>query len=780
MFTITGIVIVVIMAIVGFALVFRSGAYSPADWLPFVIGVGALALMVVISGPSVSAGATQRVLLGLFALLAVWTTLSIFWADSLGDTWEEINRTLFYAMTIGLVFAAVRWSGPLGLKVLAGLVTAAIALTALVILVRLAGDADAVSMLPRGRLNYPITYWNGQACFFVVGFWLALGLANGMGGGLKRRRPMASTEPAQTGVRPVAAGEAPRFDAAAPITATPLDAAPLDAAPATAADAGLLPPEPKPSGRLVAGLARAVQPLLLVIAVVLIQFSLLPQSRGGLWTFVLVIPFFIVLSPNRFRALVDLVIVAVPLILFWGRITGVYTAIHESRPLAPALDSALRGVAYSVLIVLVAWAVTYAVERLLGPYSSRRSTMFVGAFLIVCAAGLLVGGLVYADHRTGGLGTYVSDRWDEFVGDKVGGSADASNRFAAFGLNGRLTQWKVAAKAFEENPLLGIGAQNFEAYHYLHRVVAMDVRQPHSQPMQVLAELGIPGLVFYAAFIILALARAVVLRFRTRSRAEMAVVAAMVTGCLAWFIHSSADWLWQLAGLTLPVMMLFAGLIAFGGPGWGVAAGTGAGWATGRKANAVDPLAFLDADPAAAKPRRAELLAAKRASKRRLRWLPRYTAWIAGLLAVAVIVSAAFPYLSLRFSTMAAGETDLAVVDSRSHTAAWLDPTAVHPFAARATAYTVVAQQAPEGSLQRANDLRLAADAWVDAARRVPVIWLNSYMAANALIAARDAALAAGRTADAEFLGDRARSFLEKAKKLNPLSPQVKVLEKRL
>ena len=664
-FLVTGIVVLVILAIVSLALVFRSGAYAPGDWLPFVIGVGALALMIIISAPSVTADPMQRLVLGIFAALAVWTALSIFWTSSLGDTWEEINRTLFYAVTIALTFAAVRWSGPLGLKVLAGLVTAVVTLTALVILVQLATNDDAISLLPSGRLNYPITYWNGLACFLVVGFWLAMGLANGMGGRPSRRSPArrgsgAPQEPAANALSARAEGVPQGPDGTAPAADATID---LDAAQPQA--------EPKRPNPVRAGLARATQPLLLMVAVFLLEFALLPQSRGGLWTFFLVIPFFVVLSPNRFRALVDLIIVAVPVVLFWGRITGVYTAIHESQPLAPALTSALHGVGYSVLFVLVAWAVTYVVERLLAPHSSRRSTMLVGAILIVAAIGLMVAGLVYADHRTGGLNSYVGDRWDEFVGDTVGGTPDDSNRFAAFGLNGRLTQWKVAAEAFQQHPLLGIGAQNFELYHYLHRVVIMDVRQPHSQPMQLLAELGIPGLVLYVAFVLIALVRGVVLRFRARSRADMAVIAAIMTGCLGWFIHSSADWLWQLAGLTLPVMMLFAGLIAAGGPWWGDARAEAL---AARSAKPVDPLAFLDADPAAASPRRADLLAAKRASKRRLRWSPRYTAWIATVLILAVIASAAFPYLSLRFSTMAAGETDLATVDARTHTAALARP----------------------------------------------------------------------------------------------------------
>jgi O-antigen ligase len=774
--TITGIVIMAILAAASLGLVFRSGAYSPADWLPFMIGVGALALMVAISSPTVTAGPLQRVLLGAVALLAVWTTLSIFWASSLGDTWEEINRTAFYVLVIALVFAGVRWSGPTGLRVLATLIVVIVGITAVVIAVKLATDSDAIGMLPHGRLNYPITYFNGIACFLMVGFWLCLGLANGMGGAPSRRKPGRRTGAYETpGVPSDGTLAVPQTQAVmTPTAATPVDSG-----------AGRLAAEPKrpPRASTFAIGTRVAQPLLLMLAVFLLEFALLPQSRGALWTFVLVIPFFVIFSPNRFRALADLAMVAIPLVLFWGRINGVYTAVNSGGPLSSAIDSALRGVGLSLLFVLVAWAITYVVERLLTPRFSRRATFIVGLVLVAILIVLLVIGLVYADHRTGGLGEYLGDRWSEFTSDRGTGTGDTSGRFAAFGLNGRLTQWKVAGRAFEDHPVLGIGAQNFEAYHYLHRTVAMDVRNPHSQPMQLLAELGVPGLVLYVVFVLVALARGVVLRFRARSRADMAVLAALFTACLAWFIHSSADWLWQLAGLTVPVMMLFAGLIAAGGPWWGVAPPPGA---LPQPAPPRDPspvaaaLAVLDAESAPTPPRRSEIIAARRAAKRRFRWLPRYTHWVAAVLTLAVIASAAFPYLSLRFSTTAVRSTDLAVVDSRAKTAAWLDPTAVHPFASRASAYTIAAGKLPIGSRERADELRTAAEAWIDASRRVPVVWLNSYMAANALVVARDAAAAAGMTADAQYLGQSARMYLEKARNLNPLSPQVKNLEKSL
>ena len=83
-----------------------------------------------------------------------------------------------------------------------------------------------------------------------------------------------------------------------------------------------------------------------------------------------------------------------------------------------------------------------------------------------------------------------------------------------------------AANAFGENPSLGLGAQNFEIYYYQHRTVLAETNEAHSLPMQLLAELGLPGLLLWLAFFGLTLVRAGVLRFRSSDRAAHAVTAA--------------------------------------------------------------------------------------------------------------------------------------------------------------------------------------------------------------------------------------------------------------
>ena len=256
------------------------------------------------------------------------------------------------------------------------------------------------------------------------------------------------------------------------------------------------------------------QPLLLALAVVLVEVALLPQSRGALWTFFLVLPFFVIFSTHRFRALIDLVIVVAPVVLFWDRLNAPYLALSNQTSLDAALSTNLIAIGYSVAVVVGAWVVTWLIERWIGPLR-RKAAVWISVALIAVAIFGAAGGIVLADMRAdGGLDGYVTDRWHELTADAVG-ATEGATRFTGVGLNGRLRQWRVAFDAFSDNPALGLGAQNFEAYWYEHRPVAFTVRQPHSQPLQLLSELGAPGALLWLVFVIAALVHAAIARFRS-------------------------------------------------------------------------------------------------------------------------------------------------------------------------------------------------------------------------------------------------------------------------
>jgi hypothetical protein len=266
--------------------------------------------------------------------------------------------------------------------------------------------------------------------------------------------------------------------------------------------------------------------------------------------------------------------------------------------------------------------------------------------------------------------------------------------------------------------------------------------------------------------VLLTLVRAGKLRFHAHGRATQAVVAAMMTAVISWFIHSSADWLWHLTAVTLPAMMLLGGLV-------GVSEGQ---VQSGGAPVEVLPSAGSDAQSGAGP----SPSAPPAADARRFRLL-RLGRPALAVGAVLVIVSIGLPYLSMRYSDSASGaiSTDPRAALARANTAAAIDPTSVAPFAVRAAVHEAAAARAQEASPARVEQLTLAAEDWVGAIGVEPAGWLYNYNAAAAFLAARDAARTAG-VAYAEELDRSARAYLSRARALNPLSPQIAALEKNL
>lgn len=102
----------------------------------------------------------------------------------------------------------------------------------------------------------------------------------------------------------------------------------------------------------------------------------------------------------------------------------------------------------------------------------------------------------------------------------------------------------MAAGQFEDAPLRGIGAGNYDRTYFVERRTAEDIKQPHSLPLQTLAELGLVG-----GFGLLAFLGAIVAGFARRARAartsasDLGLVVAGGGMFLVWLVHTSVDWL---------------------------------------------------------------------------------------------------------------------------------------------------------------------------------------------------------------------------------------------
>lgn len=151
------------------------GSVAAADWLPYAIVAALLAAAVLVSG-----GAVQpplQLALGSLALLSLagWVALSLTWSPSPALARDEALLTGLYA--VALIVPGVTLREARERRLALGSVVAGLGGLAVATGVHLALATDPDSVYLGGRLDFPVSYPNAAAAFFLVGFWPALALA---------------------------------------------------------------------------------------------------------------------------------------------------------------------------------------------------------------------------------------------------------------------------------------------------------------------------------------------------------------------------------------------------------------------------------------------------------------------------------------------------------------------------------------------------------------------------------------------------------------------------
>ena len=124
----------------------------------------------------------------------------------------------------------------------------------------------------------------------------------------------------------------------------------------------------------------------------------------------------------------------------------------------------------------------------------------------------------------------------------------------------RYAYWRVALRAFGDEPLRGVGAGGWSVYWLRDRTVFEAAQDAHSLPLQTAAELGVVGLALLAAFL-----AGVALAAVRAMRVEPVLAAGPVAGVVVYIAHAPLDWDWQMPALTLVAMVLAGALLALSG-----------------------------------------------------------------------------------------------------------------------------------------------------------------------------------------------------------------------
>jgi hypothetical protein len=267
--------------------------------------------------------------------------------------------------------------------------------------------------------------------------------------------------------------------------------------------------------------------------------------------------------PGRPRRVWVLAAIGLGLLAISQPLLDVYRESKDSLSPDPDLvEDAARLTLFAAAVVGIAWAAVLALlDRLgrTGPAVRRGEAVVAGAVIVLA----LVGGAA----ALGDPVDKVRDQYDDFI--NLRGNQPSETRFLSGGGN-RYDYWRIAWIEFKDAPLRGQGAGNYDRLYFTERRTSEDIRQPHSLPLQALAELGVVGALAMLAFVGAVLAGLWTLARRARDSAAPRLVAVAAGGAfVAWLAHTSVDWLHNLPGVTGIALCAAAALVApwTGGPG---------------------------------------------------------------------------------------------------------------------------------------------------------------------------------------------------------------------
>ena len=291
---------------------------------------------------------------------------------------------------------------------------------------------------------------------------------------------------------------------------------------------------------------------------------LLTYSRGGVVVAAVVVGVFVALVREQLQAAAVVAVGAVPglAVSAWAFTQDGIAADNQSYDdrLSGGLQLGGALLAGGVLVVVGSLLLirfeTARGDRLWRP--ERKHWTAAGGLAAVCA---VVAVLVASGGDPGG---WVRRGFEEFTTPTVGDASTAA-RFGELSSNSRWDWWVESWDVFQEHPVIGSGAGTFDVARRPFRRNIIVVMEPHSLPLQFLAETGIVGLVLLLGILGTGIA-ACVAGVRRLAGEERTAAMALALAALAYLLHALVDYDWDFLALTGPVLLAVGLLIGVGRP----------------------------------------------------------------------------------------------------------------------------------------------------------------------------------------------------------------------
>lgn len=185
---------------------------------------------------------------------------------------------------------------------------------------------------------------------------------------------------------------------------------------------------------------------------------------------------------------------------------------------------------------------------------AKRRTL-LGAAAALALVVVVVGVATDAPRRIG-------NGFDQFTETKgINDSGKLQNRLTSVNNNGRLVQWRLALDTFAAEPFHGSGAGTFARIWAKEGTDELKVVDAHSLYLEVMAEFGVPGLVFLLVAL-LAIFGGLATRIRGPDRV---IYAALIAAAATWAVHAGFDWDWEMPATGLWLFALGGMAIARSG-----------------------------------------------------------------------------------------------------------------------------------------------------------------------------------------------------------------------
>jgi O-antigen ligase/polysaccharide polymerase Wzy-like membrane protein len=278
---------------------------------------------------------------------------------------------------------------------------------------------------------------------------------------------------------------------------------------------------------------------------------LLTLSRAGVVVGVGVVGLWLALTSERVQSGLVLGASAGPASLVAG---WAFTRDALTEDLAPRADRVADGAVFGVLALVGALLVVLVVSLALRRSLDAGRRRVVGRWLIAIAAVLVVAAAV-------GASVAAADAVSS--GRKCAEVVNDPSRFGSLDVSNRLCWWEEAVDVYRAHAPEGAGAATFEIARKRFRPNAETVLQPHSVPLQQLADGGVVALGLFLVVILAGIA-VCVCAVRRLSGLERTAAVALVAAPAAYLGHSLVDYNWDFLAVTAPTMVALGSLAAAG------------------------------------------------------------------------------------------------------------------------------------------------------------------------------------------------------------------------